>query len=182
MRMAAVFLVACFPLHTLADARVGEEKAQLCLLCHKEAPDKRFAPVLEGQRVDYLVASIMAFKTGQRKEPSMDANVANLSPADVRDISDYFASQPFPSRNENLEPGKIAAGEKLVGEMKCASCHAPTFHGVGAIPRLAGQKHAYLAWQLEALRDGRRTHPSRMPGLKEGADVDNVASYLASLR
>jgi cytochrome c553 len=79
----------------------------------------------------------------------MNANVANLSQADVRDISEYFASQPFPSRNENLEPVKIAAGEKLVSEMKCASCHAPTFHGAGATPRLAGQKRAYLAWQLE---------------------------------
>jgi cytochrome c553 len=182
MRMAAVFVVACFPLHTLADARAGEEKAQLCLLCHKEAPDKRFVPLLEGQPADYLVAAIMAFKTGQRYKPTMDTNVANLSQADIRDISDYFASKPLPSRNQNLEPGKIAAGEKLVGEMNCARCHTPTFHGAGATPRLAGQKHAYLVWQLEAFRGGRRSHPLVRSVLKDGADVENVASYLASLR
>jgi cytochrome c553 len=182
MRMAAVFVVACFPLHTFADARAGEEKAQLCLLCHKEASDKRFVPLLEGQPADYLVAAIMAFKAGQRYKPTMDTNVAKLSQADIQDISDYFASKPFPSLNQNLESGKVAAGERLVGETKCASCHTPTFHGAGATPRLAGQKHAYLVWQLEAFRGGRRSHPLVKSVLKDGADVENVASNLASLR
>jgi len=181
MRMA-VLAVACFALHTLADAKSGEEKAQLCLLCHKEATNKRFVPLLEGQPADYLVASLMAFKTRQRTSPDMDTNVASLSRADMRDISNYFASKSLPPRSQTLEPGKIAAGEKLVGEMKCASCHTPSFHGAGATPRLAGQKHAYLVWQLDAFRDGRRSHPLAMTNLKDAADVDNVASYLSSLR
>jgi cytochrome c553 len=182
MRIAAVLLVACLPFHAVADATAGEQKAQLCLLCHKEGPELRFAPFLERQPADYLVAAIMAFKTGQRKEPAMNTNVANLSQDDVRDIADYFASKPFPSANESLEPAKVTAGEKLVGEMKCASCHTPTFHGAGTVPRLAGQKQPYLVWQLDAFRGGGRSHPPGMPVLVDRADVESVASYLASLR
>jgi hypothetical protein len=59
-------------------------------------------------------------------------------------------------------PVVITAGEKLVGDMKCASCHTPTFHGAGTVPRLAGQKQPYLAWQLEAFRAGGRSHPRRL--------------------
>jgi cytochrome c553 len=182
MRFAAAFVAACVPLHAAADAKAGEQKAQLCLLCHREGPEFRFTPFLVGQSADYLVSAIMAFKTGQRKQPAMNANVANLTPADIRDIADYFASKPFQFSNENLEPAKIAAGEKLVGEMKCASCHGPSFGGAGTVPRLAGQKQPYLSWQLQSFRGGGRTHPPGMPVLADQADVESVASYLASLR
>jgi cytochrome c553 len=182
MRVAALIL-ACLPLHALADARAGEEKAQLCLFCHKEGAELRFTPLLERQPANYLVATIMAFKTGERKASGsgMNTNVANLSQADIRDISDYFASKPLPPRNQTLDPAKIAAGEKIVGEMKCAACHMSTFHGAGAVPRLAAQKQPYLVWQLEAFRGGRRSHPLGTSILKDGADVESAASYFASL-
>jgi cytochrome c553 len=183
MRIAAAFVLACVPLHAVADARAGEQKAQqLCLLCHKEGPELRFTPFLEGQPADFLVASITAFKTGQRIQAAMNTNVANLSQADIRDIADYFASKPLQTSNEALEPAKIASGERLVGEMKCASCHGPTFRGAGMVPRLAGQKQRYLAWQLQAFRGGARSHPPGMPLPNDAADVENISTYLASLQ
>jgi hypothetical protein len=54
----------------------------------------------------------------------MNTNVANLSQADIRDISDYFASKPLPPRNQTLDPAKIAAGEKIVGRNEV--CGLPT--------------------------------------------------------
>jgi cytochrome c553 len=182
MRIAAVLVVACLPLHAVADARAGEQKAQLCVLCHKEGPELRFTPFLDGQPADYLVAAIMAYKTGQRKQTAMNTNAASLSPADIRDIADYFASKPLRPANEDLDPTKITAGEKMVVDMKCANCHTPTFQGTGTVPRLAGQKHRYLAWTLEAFGSGSRGHPGELPVIKDRADIENVANYLASLR
>jgi cytochrome c553 len=66
--------------------------------------------------------------------------------------------------------------------MKCAACHSPTFRGGGSTPRLAGQKQAYLAYQLDAFGAGRRSHPPGMPVLKDPSDRQKVASYLASLQ
>jgi cytochrome c553 len=81
----------------------------------------------------------------------------------------------------NLDAGMIAAGEKLVSEMKCAGCHTATFHRTAVTPRLAGQTHLYLVGQTEAFRDARRSHPSGMV-LKDATAIENAASYLASLR
>lgn len=181
-RLALALAVACCCPHpALADAKAGEAKAQLCILCHREAPDKRFAPTLEGQPVDYLVAAIMAFKAGRRVDPAMNANVANLSQADVRDIAEFFASRPVPARGQELEPDKVKAGERLAAEMKCGACHGAGYHGSGATARLAGQKPSYLVWQMEAMRGGRRSHPTGLSALKSAEDLENVASYLASL-
>ena len=112
MRLAAVLVVLCVPLASLAaDARAGEQKAHLCLLCHKEASDKRFVPLLEAQPADSFVAALVAYKSGQRYSPDMTTNAAGLSPTDMRDLAAYFASRPFPSRNETVQPGKVATGE-----------------------------------------------------------------------
>jgi len=180
VRQGVIFVLACFSFHALAGSSTGEDKAQLCLLCHKPAADKRFVALLEQQPADYLVAATMAYKTGQRKETSMNVNAANLSEADIRDISGYFASKEFPKRAQNLEPAKIAAGEKVVTDMNCASCHGPTFRGAGMTPRLAGQNVMYLVGQMEAFRDGRRNLPPGMAVLKDRTDIENGASYLAS--
>lgn len=184
MRLPVLIFLVCIPVHALSDPKAGEQKAQLCVLCHKEAPDKRFVPLLEAQPAGYLVASMVAFKSGQRKtfEVAMTVNLQNLSQADMQDIADYFAAREQPVVPRQLDPAVIAAGDKIVAEMKCAGCHLPTFRGGGVTPRLAGQKPAYLIYQMEAFRDGRRTHPPGMPVLKERSDMEKVASYLASVR
>jgi cytochrome c553 len=181
-RTAVVLVVACSALDARADAKAGEQKAQLCLLCHKEAVDKRFVPLLEGQPVDYLVAALMAFKTGQRKSPDMDLNVASLSRKDIRDIAEYFAAKSFPSRHQTIDPARVGAGQQLVREMQCTSCHGPHLQGAGAVAGLAGQKSAYLAWQLDTIRRGQRPHPLGSAILKDAAEIEPVASYLSSLR
>ncbi len=183
MRVAAALVLSCLPLRAVADASAGEQKAQLCLACHKEGTELRFTPFLEGQPADYLVTAMTAFKTGQRKQPAMNTNAASLSPADIRDLADYFSAKPFPPSNETLDPAKIAAGEKLVADWKCVRCHTQTFHGAGLVPRLAGQKQRYLVWQLQAFHSGGRAHPPlEMPMSNNQADAESVASYLASLR
>lgn len=112
----------------------------------------------------------------------MNVNAANLSEADIRDISDYFASKEFPNRTQSLEPKNISAGEKLVTGMNCASCHTTSFRGAGVMPRLAGQNVMYLITQMEAFRDGRRTLPAGMAVAKDRKDIESLASYLASLQ
>jgi cytochrome c553 len=54
-------LALAFPFSdACADARAGEKKAQLCLLCHR-IESAVGAPTLEQQPSKYLVAQISAF-------------------------------------------------------------------------------------------------------------------------
>lgn len=176
--LAVITAVLSFP--ALADPKAGEEKAQLCLLCHKPGPVG--APLLEAQPVMYLVAQIASFKAGKRTELAMRANVANLSSRDIADIAEYFSKRPAHVGVFSPDAGKAAAGEKRVSELKCAGCHQPNFHGTEAIPRLAGQVPSYLSQQIDDFNAGRRQHPPSEIGAAKGDDVENIASHLSTLK
>lgn len=79
----------------------------------------------------------------------------------------------------------LDAGRQL--SYTCTGCHGiqgykniyPHYH----VPKIAGQNQDYLVAALHAYRRGERSHPTMRAqgeGLSE-QDIDNVASYLASL-
>jgi cytochrome c553 len=180
MRALIVLALAFLPLGGVAGQSAGEAKAQLCLLCHR--PQRDGVPLLEAQPSQYLVAAIMAYQAGSRRDPQMQPNVERLSSKDIAQIADYFASQAPIARLQAVDAGEVAQGERRVAELRCATCHQPTFHGRDRVPRLAGQARGYLASQLEAFSAGRRVHPlAEMPG-NGAAEIDSVASYLATLK
>ena len=76
------------------DAAAGKTKAAMCAACHGangiSAAD--IWPNLAGQKAGYLVKQIKAFKSGERKDPSMAPMVANLSDQDIEDLAAYFSS------------------------------------------------------------------------------------------
>jgi cytochrome c553 len=184
MNMRTV-LVACALLicaDALADAKAGEKKAQLCLLCHKPANVMGAAPLLEAQPSKYLVRATIEYQTGKRPDPMMKGNVADLSARDIGDIADYFASRaPMPGV-WSTDPAKVAAGGKRAAEGRCASCHGPAFTGTDEVPRLAGQRPVYLRIQLEAFAAGRRAHPAIGIPFDRIGDFDAIAHYFAAAR
>lgn len=77
------------------DAHVGQEKSKTCAACHgadgnSQSPD---FPRLAGQHEDYLLRALMDYKAGNRKNPIMAGQVANLTKQDFVDLAAYFASQ-----------------------------------------------------------------------------------------
>jgi len=84
----------------------------------------------------------------------------------------------------------IAAGDAVSGEMlgyTCLGCHGvdgyrnayPSYR----VPRLGGQKAAYLVAALKGYRAGTRVHPTMMAQASSLSDqqIEDVAAYLASL-
>ena len=182
MQLILVLVLAALSFDAAADAKAGEKKAQLCLLCHKPGNVMAAAPLLEAQPAKYLVAATTAYKTGKRPDPVMQTNVAKLSARDIADISDYFASKAPIASGRTADAAKVAAGETKTRELQCATCHQGNYSGIDLVPRLAGQTAGYLIAQLEAFASGRRTHPTAsMPSASSG-DAENVASYLSTLR
>lgn len=142
----------------LAQAEDGEALAQTCVACHG-ANGVSSAPIwpnLAGQKHDYLVKEITAFRDGVRKEPTMQAFVKNLSDAQIASLASYYS---------NMErPGKPTADEVNQAGMNvranCLSCHGVHGYTVNELwPNLAGQKAQYLLKQLQAFQQGTRQSP-----------------------
>ncbi|MCC6473879.1 MAG: cytochrome c [Burkholderiales bacterium] len=83
-----------------ADMQNGHEKAkQVCAACHGEAGDKPLQPdypVLAGQYRDYLDKALRDYKAGVRKNALMNGQAQNLTRQDMRDLAEWFSSQPSP--------------------------------------------------------------------------------------
>lgn len=182
MQFVIALVLAALSFDAVADAKAGAKKAQLCLLCHKPGNVVAAVPLLEAQPAKYLVAATTAYKTGKRPDPAMQTNVARLSARDIADIADYFASKAPITSAPTADAAKVAAGETRAKELKCATCHQATYSGIDLVPRLAGQSPGYLIAQFEAFASGRRVHPPSDLPSTSGGDVENMASYLSTLR
>lgn len=91
--LAAIF-VCSIPAQAAGDAAAGKKKAGMCAVCHgldgiAKLPD---APNLAGQKEIYLVRSLTAYKTGERKNEQMSVVAASLSEEDIANLAAYYAS------------------------------------------------------------------------------------------
>lgn len=80
--------------YAAGDAAAGKAKSALCAACHGaegiSATD--IWPNLKGQKYGYLVKQIKAFRDGDRKDPSMQPMVANLTDEDIENLAAHFSS------------------------------------------------------------------------------------------
>ena len=64
-----------------------------CQACHGpdgNSPIPTF-PIIAGQHKDYLLHSMLSYKTGERTNPIMVAIVQPLSEEDIEDLAAYYA-------------------------------------------------------------------------------------------
>ena len=76
------------------DAAAGKAKAQSCVSCHgmggrSTNPNN---PNLAGQKKNYLVKALNAYKKGERKDAMMNSLAAGLSDADIENIAEYYST------------------------------------------------------------------------------------------
>jgi cytochrome c553 len=175
--------------------------SQVCAACHaadgnSSAPAN---PKIAGQFAEYLAKQLRDFKAQDGKPPVrqsavMNGMVANLSEVDMKGLAAYYAGQalkPAAAADQDL----AALGQKLWrggdathGIPACAGCHGPAGSGIPAqFPRLAGQYAEYVAAQLTAFREGKRTND--VNGVMRGVaahmndgQIRAVAEYAAGLR
>jgi len=79
------------------DAVAAKNKVAMCIGCHgvpgyKTAyPDVYHVPMIAGQQPAYIVKALQAYKSGERKHPSMRGIAASLSDKDMADLAAYYA-------------------------------------------------------------------------------------------
>lgn len=92
--LSAVALTAASSVAVAGDAAAGKAKAMVCAGCHGAAGISTVPtyPNLAGQKEQYLVAQIKAFRDGTRTNATMNPMVKNLTDADAENIAAYFSS------------------------------------------------------------------------------------------
>ncbi|MEO5676809.1 MAG: cytochrome c [Usitatibacter sp.] len=98
--LAVLVLSAAATTHAAGDAASGKNKVFQCQGCHgiddwKTAfPEVYRVPKLGGQKPEYIVASLKAYKKGERDFATMRAIAADLTDKDMEDIAAYYGGQP----------------------------------------------------------------------------------------
>ncbi len=81
------------------DAKAGSVKAIPCMGCHaipgySNVYPTYHVPRLGGQRPEYIIAALKAYKAKERSHRTMQAQAASLSEDDMKNIAAFFASKP----------------------------------------------------------------------------------------
>ncbi len=89
---ASLLAVSMSSAMAAGDAAAGKAKAASCAACHGANGISKVPtyPNLAGQKEAYLVKQLKAFKSGTRKDPTMNAMAKPLSDADMNNLSAYF--------------------------------------------------------------------------------------------
>ena len=80
------------------NIEAGANKVSMCVGCHgipnyKTAFPKTYrVPRIAGQKADYLVSALKAYREGQRNHPSMKAVAGSMTDQDIADIAVYYSS------------------------------------------------------------------------------------------
>lgn len=91
---ALVASVSVFGSATAGDVAAGKAKSAVCAACHGPAgiSANPLWPNIAGQKDQYIIKQLKAFKSGERKDPLMSGQAAALSDADIENLAAYFSS------------------------------------------------------------------------------------------
>ena len=181
------------------DAAAGEKKAAMCIGCHgipryqSSFPEVYKVPLISGQGAKYIVASLAAYKRGERKHPTMRAISASLSEQDMADLGAFYEKhgassvKPVADTPAPAAPADVAA---LLTKGACASCHGANYNKPtdAATPKIAGQYNDYLIAALRAYGTEGNPQVGRSNAVMstqvrafKRAELKAMADYLATL-
>lgn len=152
-----------------ADAdKVQEIIKEKCSLCHgvKGEASSSIYPRLAGQHEVYLKKQLRNFRDGLRVSDTMSEMVKGLKDSEIDALAAHFSAQPILSHRVSSRKKSLEAvgfyifhkGNKYTKIPACASCHGEGGEGSENLPRLAGQHKSYVASQLEAFHERKRTN------------------------
>jgi cytochrome c553 len=181
-----------------ASPKSLEAKTAMCFGCHNikgyqsSFPEVYKVPKIAGQNAKYIAAALHAYKTGDRKHPTMRGIAETLSEQDITDIAAFYENLGKDERqaapDKQREPDSQVAG--LVQKANCASCHGANFSKPidPSYPKIAGQYADYLFQALRAYKTENNPAVGRNNGIMgaiakqfSNAELKAIAQYIGSL-
>jgi cytochrome c553 len=135
-------------------------------------------PKLRGQRPQYLVAALKAYKSGERSHGTMHSQAVSMSDQDMADVAAYLAGPKVLSESKN----DVKAEARPKASEICLACHGT--NGVGITPdypTISGQHRDYIVRALTDYKKGGRKN-AVMGGMVQSltpADIEELAAYYA---
>lgn len=145
------------------NAGAGQAKAAVCMGCHSikaynaSFPEVHKVPKISGQNAKFLISALNAYKSGDRKHPSMRSIASSLSAQDIADVAEFYSKngaidgQVLPEQVALSPSPEVAA---LLNKGGCAACHGANFAKSAdpSYPKIAGQHSDYLYVALKAYK------------------------------
>jgi cytochrome c553 len=156
------------------DPVAGKRKTITCNGCHGQAGMKNM-PSLGGQNAAYFVAAMQAYQDGVRTHATMRDVAKAYSLQDLKNFAAYYAELAAAATGESAPE---SMGSSL-GE-RCAACHGIDGSETATkdVPRIAGQKPAYISQVLRDYRSGARKHGIMQQQAADLSDEDIAALSL----
>ena len=127
------------------------------------------------------------YREARRTSPEMNTVAKDMSDAELTAISDYVAGLPPPPPADGaIDEARYRRGAALAQARICGTCHNPDYSGREQMPRIAGQREAYLFKAFKDYQAGIRVGTQAamaeaVRGLDDAALAD-LAYYLARFR
>ena len=166
------------------DAKRGHDLAYTCSGCHAISNYKNVYPTysvpkLHGQRPEYLVAALKAYKSGERSHGTMHSHAASMSEQDMADIAVYLAGPDVLTVSKTDVP----AEQRPKATEVCLACHGTNGVGITAdYPTLSGQHRDYMERALLDYQKGGRKNAvmAGMAATLSRQDIEQLAAYYSS--
>ena len=164
----------------------SQDRIQLCAACHGQDGNSTNpqVPSIAGQPKLFLENQLILFREELRRSEQMLPVVKGLKDAEIIKLAEHFSKLPAKSM-ETGAPDKqlLVRGDVASKKLRCGTCHLSDYSGQNQIPRLAGQREAYLEAEMLAYRDGKRTGgdtimTAALYGVSD-ADIRALAHYLS---
>ena len=168
----------------IGDAKRGHALSYTCNGCHAISNYKNVYPTysvpkLHGQRPEYLLAALKAYKSGERSHGTMHAQASSMNEQDMADLASYLAGEQVLTKSANDVP---ATARPKASEV-CLACHGTNGVGITAdYPTIAGQHKDYLERALHDYQKGGRKNAimAGMTATLTAQDIVQLAEYYSA--
>ena len=180
---AELHAITTNPALKLESVKRGQDRALLCGYCHGKDGNsvKEYIPNLAEQNPEYLINQFQLFASGERKSYVMEQISKGLTSSEMIDVALFY------STNKVTSQPNVQSSEKGMERYQsfCFACHGEDGKGNKDLPRLAGQKKAFLLKALKDFKHGKAARASspmvRIMKAIQVSDIEPLADYIASM-
>jgi cytochrome c553 len=168
------------------SAAAAQDRLPLCAACH--GPDGNSTnpqiPSIAGQPRLFIENQLVLMREGVRPAEQMAPVLKGMKDPEIIQLAVHFSKLPAKGMESGAaDKALVQKGTQRAKELRCGICHLADFRGQNQIPRLAGQREAYLDAEMRAYRDGKRTGgdtimAAALYGVSD-ADIKALAHFLA---